>query len=639
MKRQALALAFVIGSLSGCQCNCANTVEGGVGGGKGGGSGKTDGGTGGGDGGSIGGGTGGSGGGFTIFDAGDGTTTNIVPPGSFNLDGGSADGGPGEQGTGVKVDPNGFIVLNTGSNEFYFMWIANNDHNWVSKFDTRTGKEVGRYWSVINRDCYSAPGMPKGQPCPGARPNGLRGDNGNNPSRTALDLNGDVWIANRAIGIQGSVTKIANAQQDCIDRNGNGKIDTSTDLNADGEITGAEMITPTDWDDPLQYDECVLFSTPLGTNAAGDVAIRALAVSIGDIESNNGFIWAGNYHDKQFHKLDALSGQPLAVNSTGAMTIDLSWGMYGAIVDSKGRLWAVYPGAAWLARIDTVTGTLVSDMVKPPAGLVCGSYALGIDGKDRVWLPGLSAGAVACRYDPATDTWTSFSFATAMSQINTPFGSGRGIAADDKGNIYMSAYLLNGALASQLIRFDAETGVVKKYGNFDFIDATDANTSNSIGVGIDGDGQPWINNSSGNAMRIDNITGGITRTKQQPGGLYTYSDFTGYQLRKFTAPRGTYYKDFKGCATDSEWRKVIWDADVPPNTQVQVYVRVANTAADLPMAMRYGPFTTSPADLAAANVPKGLYFRVEFVLSSSDGKATPVLKSFRIVWACGGVIN
>lgn len=632
MSRHSLFLAFVVFTLAGCQCQCSSTIEIGKDGGNGGGTNHDGGG-----GGSVGGGAGGGGGG--AFDGGDGTTTTIIPPGGFNLDGGSTDGGLSEHGTGVKLDPNGFVVLNSGSTEFYFMWIANNSSNWVSKYDTRTGKEVGRYWSVFPRDCYSAPGMPKGVPCAGGRPNGLRGDNGNNPSRTAIDINGDVWVANRAIGIVGGVTKIANDLSDCIDRNGNGKIDTTFDTNGDGEISPSEMITPTNWDDPLQYDECVLFSTPLGTNGAGDVAIRAIAISQGSIESANGYVWAGNYHEKKFYKLDSTNGQPVEVNATGAMTVDLSWGMYGAIVDGKGRLWTVYPGAAWLAMIDTTTGLLISDQIKPPAGTTCGAYALGIDGKDRVWLPGFSAGAYACRYDHATTTWTSFNFTAAQSQISTSFGNGRGIAADDKGNVYMSAYLLGGGVVSQLIRFDAETGAIVKYGNADFIDATDANTSNSIGVGLDGDGQPWINNSSGNAMKIDNITGGVTRTKQQAAGLYTYSDFTGYQLRKFTAPRGTYYKEFKGCGIDSEWRQVIWDADVPTNTTLQVYVRVADLASDLPTAMRYGPFTTSPADLLAAMVPKGLFMRLEFVLSSTDGQTTPVLKSYRVVWACGGAIN
>jgi hypothetical protein len=202
-------IALIAFSLAGCNCNCGATgvKDGGTGGNGGGKSdgGNTDGGKS--DGGKSDGGTGGGSGDGGYVDAGDGTTTIVNPPGSFRLDGGSIDGGPTEVGSGVVVNPNGFIVLNQGSTEFYFMWIANNSQGWVSKYDTRTGKEVGRYWSVVPRDCYSAPGQAKGLPCTGARDNGLRGNLGNNPSRTALDLNGDVWVGNRAVGIQGSVTK------------------------------------------------------------------------------------------------------------------------------------------------------------------------------------------------------------------------------------------------------------------------------------------------------------------------------------------------------------------------------------------------------------------------------------------------
>jgi len=584
------------------------------------------------------GGTGGGGGGGVPFDAGDGITTVENPPGSFNLDGGITDGGLIEIGTGVGVNDAGYVVLNSNSTELYFMWIANDSQGWVSKYDTRTGKEVGRYYSVVPRDCYSAAGQPKGIPCAGARENQLRGNQANHPSRTALDLNGDVWVANRAIGIQGSVTKIANDLGGCIDRNANGTIETSRDLDNNGQINGAELITPTNWADPLQYDECVVFSTPIGT-LGGDVAVRALAVSLGGFESTNGYVWAGIYRDKTVHKLDTTNGQPVPVNGTGATTVSLAFGPYGAIVDSKQRLWVVYPGAAWLALIDTTTGLLVDDQIKPPNGTICGAYALGIDGKDRVWTAGWTTGSVACRYDHTTQTWTSFDFATAQSQIATPFGRPRGIAANDQGEVYMSADSNTAGLAAQLIRFNAETGAIVKFGTADFIDATNGTTNQSIGVGLDGDGHPWVNNMSGNVMKIDKVTGAITRTAQQPAGLYTYSDFTGYQLRKFTAPRGTYMKDFVGCGFVAEWRQVSWDADVPPNTKVEVYVRVANTAAGLASAMRYGPFMTSPANLVAAGVPKGQYLRVEFVLISADGLATPALKSFKLASACSGMIN
>src|SRR5204862_1233934 len=56
------------------------------------------------------------------------------------------------------------------------------------------------------------------------------------PSRTAVDWNGDVWVANRAFGGQSSVTKIANDMSECSDRNGAPGIQTSSDVNGDGII-------------------------------------------------------------------------------------------------------------------------------------------------------------------------------------------------------------------------------------------------------------------------------------------------------------------------------------------------------------------------------------------------------------------
>ncbi len=56
---------------------------------------------------------------------------------------------------------------------------------------------------------------------------------------------------------------------------------------------------------------------------------------------------------------------------------------------------------------------------------------------------------------------------------------------------------------------------------------------------------------------------------------------------------------------------------------------------------RKGPFTTSPADLRAAGVPKGRYLRVEFVLKSDDrqNQISPKLKSFDVNYECEIIIQ
>jgi hypothetical protein len=573
------------------------------------------------------------------------------------------DGGDSSTSSGVTLDPDGGIILNSGSQQFYYMWIANNDHGWVSKYDTRTAKEVARYWSVIPKDCANSTGPPctagNLQPqlvsCPGGMtPPACATDLGqSNPSRTAIDLYGDVWIANRAVGTAGSVTKIANDISSCIDRNGDGKITTSHDIDGDGKIdptvcTGTcpgatcdcEMVMPPPGSklDPLAYDECVLFSTPIGTNGDGDIAGRGIAISRGAIEGGAGDVWVANHHEQKVYKLNNLNGQIVPADTMGHMSLDLSIKPYGLIVDSQQRLWVVKVPSAPVEMdlIDTTTGAFIAQDIKGPAN--CGSYALGIDGKDRFWVPGWSTNtSSACRYDRATDTWTHFDFTGTMCNGGHVYGRPRGIAVDDMGRVYMDVDTdLTGNGMSQVIRFDAETGTLIPFGTANCIDATDSLTSGGIGIALDGDGHPWVNNNSGNAMKVDKDTGAITRTAQQPSGLYTYSDFTGYELRKFTAPRGTYQKDFTGCSMDTRWRRIAWTADTPPGTTVQVFIKVGNTVADLnnTATMQYGPFTMSPADLDAAGVPHGLMARVTFVLLSMNGMSTPVLTGFDVYWLC-----
>src|SRR5256885_1584028 len=113
----------------------------------------------------------------------------------------------------------------------------------------------------------------------------------NRPSRTAIDFNGDLWVANRAFNLHPSATKIANTPADCIDRNANGKIDTSSDVNGDG-IIDTDCNQNNVPDDLLDVaatpcvaghsqeffgldDECILFTTNTGT---GDNYGRPLAL-------------------------------------------------------------------------------------------------------------------------------------------------------------------------------------------------------------------------------------------------------------------------------------------------------------------------------------------------------------------------
>lgn len=107
-----------------------------------------------------------------------------------------------------------------------FLWVPNSNQGTVSKVDTRTGKELARY-----RTCPS-----------NQAPNA-------SPSRTTVDLQGNCWVGNRQIGTAVKIGLYENDQY--VDRNHNGIIETSFDLNNDGVITDDELL-------PWGQDECVL---------------------------------------------------------------------------------------------------------------------------------------------------------------------------------------------------------------------------------------------------------------------------------------------------------------------------------------------------------------------------------------------
>src|SRR5258707_6235463 len=308
-------MSLLVASLEGCS-SCASKAQIGQNAPDGG----PDGGPGGGD------------GGPTI----DGGWNHDNGPGDFVLD-----GGPNGTGDGVTFGPDGGIILSSNSTALHFAWIANASAGTVSKFDTQTGNEVARYYSVIPMDGLG-------------RTDGgvalLTGNVANSPSRTAIDLNGDVWVANRAPGLQGSVTKIANDLASCR-RLPDGGVNTSFDRNGNGVIetdpAAGEFITPSNVSDPTQYDSCVLFSTPVGSNGGGggSVKARALAVSQGGLESGNsaGDIWVGIHSDSLVQKLESRTGQIIPVGPDAGMSITLPWGPYGAAGDGQQRLWLLQP--------------------------------------------------------------------------------------------------------------------------------------------------------------------------------------------------------------------------------------------------------------------------------------------------------
>lgn len=128
-----------------------------------------------------------------------------------------------------------FSISNAQRIKYIFLFLVNSDnYNSISEVnitDINNVVEVSRHYTV---------------------PSGYSG----NPSRTAIDREGNSWVGNRNTN---TLVKIGNyGLGKCVDKNGNGKIDTNIDTNNNGVIDDSEMVYG------FYEDECILANVILG---------------------------------------------------------------------------------------------------------------------------------------------------------------------------------------------------------------------------------------------------------------------------------------------------------------------------------------------------------------------------------------
>ncbi|MCC7542686.1 MAG: hypothetical protein IT379_41100 [Deltaproteobacteria bacterium] len=498
----------------------------------------------------------------------------------------------------VEVDSDDALTLRRIDARAYAMWIANSDEGTVSKIDSRTGRELARYPSARPDEDNGA--RPADEPCNFS-------STGNCPSRTAVDQNFDAYVANRAFGNVGTVTKFAGRVSDCVDRDGDGMIETSTDANDDGVI---------DPDDPRELvgpdDECILWTAAVG--GIGSVP-RALAIGLATEVSPIGDVWVGTFADETVCQLDPYTGAP---RTSCVRTVGLR--PYGAAADRTGRVWFVNLG--WedatnrrvLASIDPVSFrvTFASDL---PDSIPPGSYGIAIDGDDHLWVGGARAGTLL-RYDISDDVW---------EQADIPAGGTlRGVAADET-HVWAAD-----STRDSVWQVEIDTMRVVREWELPTV-------RGPIGAGVAFDGRIWaIGRASSSAARIDPVTEEILEV---PTGLgpYSYSDFMGFGLNTFAEPFGRYHFTVEGCADgESRWETLRWSEERPPGTRIEAWVRTAPARVELQFEDWIGPFTMSPADLRAppGPVPPGLYLQVEFRLYSEDSRVAPRVFDADVTGTC-----
>lgn len=365
-----------------------------------------------------------------------------------------------------------------GDDMLSFIWIANSSQGTVSKIDTMTGVEEGRYDSTPQ--------------------------SGGNPSRTSVNLLGDVAVSNRD---PGGITKIAAHEDDCVDTNNNGMIDTSTGPN--------DVLA---WGD----DECVLWHTPTPTNSYGD-GPRPTAWEGGNISEEdcaydeNPRLWVGfkdNADNGVFWRLDGETGDVLDEVNFGYW--GSSFGPYGGAVNAEGDF--IVTGLNTDPAIHIDSETLVVTNLGVP-GTNC-KYGMALDENGDVWV-GHCFGEGMSHYSFENDEWTTLPNAGG-TRVN-------GVMGDRDGNVWGA-----GSNPCRLVQVDVET---KTYVNTNI--PLPGGCSSPWGVSVDVEGYVWVvDMGSAQAYKVHPET---YQTEISVAGLvgpYTYSDMTGAGLNLQVNPPG-----------------------------------------------------------------------------------------------------
>lgn len=289
---------------------------------------------------------GGAEGGITLggIDSGDAGNDDATGGGTMGDDQSSADGASGDgaddNGGGVpNFDvgapdgelPCGGAGVGVGE-DFSYIWIANSPQGTISKINTQTLIEEGRYET---RDTFG------------------------NPSRTSVALSGHMAVANRS----GGVTKYY--AYDCPD-----PINTST---GPGDVY------------PFGSDGCLAWSTNMAYNSQRPVAWTPGTFNETNCQWENEYVWTSGYNggtSVDAIRLDGETGAILDMVTIAGVNSD-SFGAYGGASDSDGNFWFSQLGVGRLVRVPIDNPAAYEVWNMPISG-----YGMAVDNQDRAWICG-----------------------------------------------------------------------------------------------------------------------------------------------------------------------------------------------------------------------------------------------------------
>ncbi|HYC01127.1 MAG TPA: hypothetical protein VEC57_18475 [Candidatus Limnocylindrales bacterium] len=489
------------------------------------------------------------------------------------------------------------LKLTTATEPFPFINVAASDRGTIVRINTETGAIVGEY---------------RFAPDGGAK----------NPSRTTVDLLGNVWVSSRdeAGDNKGAIQKVglivggtrADAEGNpdelgeylappfaystCTDRDADGLIHTSRGLGNIlpwpnvTDLAGGENGIVED-----AQDECILIYQRLND------AVNTRHVSV---DANND-IWAGGYPfaQRMYYKLDGETGAILDQFDAR----NFGCGGYGGFIDADGILWSASISQNNILRIDPAT----KQATCVPSSQ---AYGLGVDGNGFVWNAQWTSNGLN---KIAPDGTVQPGFPVASGGF-----SSRGVAVTDDDDVWVAH-----SGSNTVTRNDNATGAVKK---------TIAVGGTPTGVAVDAAGKVWVTNyTSHNVMRIDPAAGDdglgavdLTVELGSGAGPYNYSDMTGAVSLGTTAPQGTWQRAVDSGSADFEWGHIEINTEdagnIPEGATIELFGRAANNGAALSglpfMELQSGtPFSLT-----------GRFLEVRAVLKSNDEGESPVLSDLTV---------
>ena len=261
------------------------------------------------------------------------------------------DGGP-PQKFDVKEIPDAAFNCGGGNDdpEFSFLWAANSSQGTISKIDTHTVTEVGRYI--------------------------VRPDSAGSPSRTSVSLSGDVAVANRS----GGVTKIYANPENCDESNGMPGLQTS---NSNQFLA---------WG----VEECIAWYKPMQFTSQRPVAWGAGEFNEGTCYWEDEELWTSGTNGQtiEVFVLDGHDGATKEMVTIQGVQPQY-FGIYGAAVDGNGDFWGSQLGQGSLIRVNR------SDMTYDVWPMGASGYGMTVDSDGYVW----TCSSQVARFDPQTEMW------------------------------------------------------------------------------------------------------------------------------------------------------------------------------------------------------------------------------------------